>query len=118
MTQTGERYHEPEIHRLHAEVVLAEFDADAVPPAARETAEALLHRAIDCAHRQGARTLELRATTSLARLHRSRSSGREARARLADLLACFTEGFDTADLQEARQLVDGERPPRRRRRAT
>jgi adenylate cyclase len=98
--------------------VLAEFDAEAVPPAAREKAEALLHTAIDCAHRQGARTLELRATTSLARLEGSRTTGREVRARLADLLACFTEGFDTADLQEARLLVAGERPPRRRRRAT
>jgi adenylate cyclase len=116
VTQTGEHYHEPEIHRLHAEIVVAELGgADAAPPDACERAEALLHTAIDCANRQGARTLELRATTTLVRLYGRRTKGREARARLADLLASFTEGFDTADLQEARRLVAGESPPRHRR---
>jgi DNA-binding winged helix-turn-helix (wHTH) protein/predicted ATPase/type II secretory pathway predicted ATPase ExeA len=116
VAQTGERYYEPEIHRLHAELLLAELaDTESAPPAAREKAEALLDAAIDCAQRQGARTLELRATTSLVRLGGHRTARREARDRLADLLATFTEGFDTADLREASQLVAGDRPPRPRR---
>ncbi len=103
---TGERYHEPEIHRLDAELVLAEAGgADGAPSDARDRAEALLHTAIECARRQGARTLELRATTALARLCGRGAEGRQARARLADLLASFTEGFDTADVREARRLV-------------
>lgn len=116
VVQTGERYHQPEIHRLDAELVLAEFGvAQAAPPDACERAEALLHAALDCANRQGARTLELRAATSLVRLCRSGTKGREARTRLADLLASFAEGFDTADLQEARRLVAGEISARHRR---
>ena len=106
VTATGERYYEPEIHRLDAELVLAEAGgADGAPSDARERAEALLHTAIECASRQGARTLELRAMTALARVCGRGAKGRQARARLADLLASFTEGFDTADLQEARRLV-------------
>jgi adenylate cyclase len=105
-TATGERYHEPEIHRLDAELVLAEAgDADRALSDARERAEALLYAASECASRQGARTLELRAMTSLARLGRRGAKARQVRARLAELLARFSEGFDTADLQEPRRLV-------------
>jgi DNA-binding winged helix-turn-helix (wHTH) protein/predicted ATPase len=99
---TGERYYEPEILRIDAELVLAEAGgADRAPSEARARAEALLHTAIACASTQGARTLELRATTALARVCGRGTKGRQARARLADLLASFTEGFDTADLKEA-----------------
>jgi predicted ATPase len=106
VTATSERYQESEIHRLDAELVLAEAGgAGGVPSDARERAEARLHTAIECARRQGARTLELRAATALARLCGRGAKGRQARARLADLLAGFTEGFDTPDLQEARRLV-------------
>jgi DNA-binding winged helix-turn-helix (wHTH) protein/predicted ATPase len=116
VTATGERYHEPEIHRLDAELVLAEVGgADGAPPDACERAEALLDTAIDCANRQGSRTLELRAMTALVRLCGRRPRGREAHARLASLLAFFSEGFETADLQEARLLAEGESPSRRRR---
>jgi adenylate cyclase len=102
----GERFHEPEIHRLDAELVLAEAGgAHAATARARERAERLLHEAIECAGRQGARMLELRAATSLARLLRRGAKGKRARERLSDLLASFTEGFDTADLREARELV-------------
>jgi tetratricopeptide (TPR) repeat protein len=105
-TATGERYHEPEIHRLDAELVLAEAgSADRAPPGARERAEALLHAAIECAGRQGSRTLELRALTALARLCRRGARARQVRTRLVELLACFSEGFETADLQEPRRLV-------------
>jgi hypothetical protein len=49
--------------------------------------------------------LELRAATTLARLRGRGAKGKQARARLADLLASFTEGFDTADLEDARRLL-------------
>jgi predicted ATPase len=99
---TGERYYEPEILRLDAELVLAEAGgADDAPSEARARAEALLHTAIACASIQGARTLELRTTTALARVCGRGPKGKQARSRLADLRACFTEGFDTADLKEA-----------------
>ena len=58
------------------------------------------------ASRQGARTLELRAVTALARVCGRGAKARQARSRLADLLASFTEGFDTADLKDAKALLD------------
>ncbi|HEV7731251.1 MAG TPA: hypothetical protein VGR62_03770, partial [Candidatus Binatia bacterium] len=93
---TGERYHAAEIHRLDAEMTLAETGDDAC-----ERAEAQLRTAIECAIRQGARTLELRATTSLARIRD------DMRPPLANLLASFAEGFATADLQEPEALLRG-----------
>jgi adenylate cyclase len=104
---TGERYHEAEIKRLDAELVCAEAGGiDEASPDARSRVETLLRDAIECAQRQGARTLELRATTTLVRLCRDRAEGPQARARLVELLAPFSEGFDTADLREARELVE------------
>jgi adenylate cyclase len=106
MVEAGERFHEPEIRRIDAELVLAEAGgADNAPAEARERAETLVHAAIECAARQGARTLELRAATMLARLCRRGAKGRQARARLAELFASFTEGFDIPDLEDARRLL-------------
>jgi predicted ATPase len=105
---TGERYHEAEIHRIDAELMLAEAGgADAAPRETHAKADALLERSLDCAHRQGARSFELRAATSRARLARSGAAGTEARAVLADLVASFTEGRDIADLQDARVAAHG-----------
>ncbi|MBM4270364.1 MAG: hypothetical protein FJ144_27795 [Deltaproteobacteria bacterium] len=104
---TGERYHEAEIQRLDAELVCAEAGGiDEASSDARSRVEALLHDAIECAKRQGARTLELRATMSLARLCGHGAAGSRARVRLAELLASFREGFGTADLREARDLAE------------
>lgn len=101
---TGERYYQPEIHRLDAELVLAEAGrSERVPAKTRTRADALLHAAVECAQQQGARTMELRATTMLARLHGAKA--REVRARLAELLAGFTEGAGTADVEDARRLL-------------
>jgi predicted ATPase len=74
-------------------------------------AEACFQQAIAVAQRQEARSWELRATVSLARLWhspRSVSLGKreEARQMLAEIYGWFSEGFDTADLQEARALLD------------
>jgi len=75
-------------------------------PHAEREAEAHLRRAIGTAHRQAAKSWELRATTSLARLldHQGKRDG--ARAMLAEVYGWFTEGFDTADLKDAKALLD------------
>jgi predicted ATPase len=72
-----------------------------------EEAELNLHRAIDIARGQSARLFELRATTSLARLLVKQGRRDEARSTLAEIYNWFTEGFDTADLKEAKALLEG-----------
>ena len=69
-------------------------------------AEADFHRAINVARSQEARSLELRATTSLARSLRDTDRRDEARTMLAEIYNWFTEGFDTADLKDAKALLD------------
>jgi predicted ATPase len=64
------------------------------------------HRTIQAARQQGARLLELRATTSLARLLQKQGKPDEARAMPADIYGWFTEGFDTADLRDAKTLLE------------
>jgi predicted ATPase len=65
-----------------------------------------LHQALDIAGRQEAKALELRAAMSLARLWQQQGQQAEAYALLAPIYGWFTEGFDTADLQEAKALSD------------
>ncbi len=69
-------------------------------------AEACFEDALATARRQDARSLELRAATSLARLWRDQGQHSEARDLLAPIYGWFTEGFDTPDLQEAKALLD------------
>ena len=66
-----------------------------------------LDEAIEVARLQNAKSLELRATMSLARLLYQHGQRNEARAMLADIYGWFTEGFDTADLKDAKALLDG-----------
>ncbi len=68
-------------------------------------AETAIEKAIDVARRQNAKSWELRGAMSLARLRREQGRPKEAAALLAPILAWFTEGFDTADLQAARTLL-------------
>jgi predicted ATPase len=65
-----------------------------------------LQRALDVARRQEAKSLEVRAAMSLSRLWHQQGKQTEARALLAPIYGWFTEGFDTADLQEARGLLE------------
>jgi predicted ATPase/DNA-binding SARP family transcriptional activator len=96
--ETDERHWEAELHRLRAELLLMQGeDAEA---------EAALHKAIEVARRQYAKSWELRATTSLARLWQQQGRTDEARPMLAEIYGWFTEGFDTADLQEAKALLE------------
>jgi predicted ATPase len=69
-------------------------------------AEPCFRTAIEIARRQSARSQELRATTSLARLLDNQGKRDEARAMLAEIYGWFTEGFDTSDLKDARALLD------------
>ena len=69
-------------------------------------AEALFRRALEIAHVQEARSFELRAATSLARLLQKQGKPTEARGLLAPLYAWFTEGFATRDLQDAQALLE------------
>jgi predicted ATPase len=69
-------------------------------------AEAWLQRALDVVRRQEAKSLELRASISLARLWQQQGKRAEAHELLAPIYSWFTEGFDTADLHEAKALLD------------
>jgi predicted ATPase len=93
-----ERNWEAEIYRLKGELLL-----DAKGPSKAETC---FRHAIDIARRQSAKSLELRATTSLARLLDRQGKRDEARQTLGEIYGWFTEGFDTADLKEAKALLE------------
>jgi adenylate cyclase len=70
------------------------------------TAEECFQQALDVARRQHARSLELRAATSLGRLWQQQGKRTKAYQLVAEIYGWFTEGFDTADLQDARALLD------------
>jgi class 3 adenylate cyclase/predicted ATPase len=94
------RVWEAELHRLRGSTLLA------ARPDAISAAEHSYKYAIAIAQCQHARSLELRATTSLSRLLQSQSRNEEARSLLASIYRWFTEGFDTLDLKEAKALLD------------
>jgi len=96
--RTGERNYEAELHRLEGELRLRHEE-----PA--ERAESCFRRAVDIARRQGARSLELRAATSLARVVSDQGRRDDARKTLGEIHRQFTEGFDTADLKTAEALL-------------
>jgi predicted ATPase len=100
MDETGERLYESELHRIKGELLLTQDSSNA------DQAERSFRDAIEVARRQRARSFELRATMRLARLLDQRGNRDRARAMLAEIYNWFTEGFDTADLKEARALLD------------
>jgi class 3 adenylate cyclase/predicted ATPase len=95
-----DRLYEAETHRLRGELLLKQ---DASNGAA---AEDCFRRAIEITQKQSAKSMELQATTSLARLLRDTGRYDDARATLAEIYDWFTEGFDTADLKDAKALLD------------
>jgi predicted ATPase len=113
--RTGGRYYEAELYRLKGELTLQKSEvrgpASKVPstqhptPSTQTEAEACFHKAIEIAHHQQAKSLELRATVSLSRLWRQQGKRQEAHQVLAEIYDWFTEGFDTKDLQEAKALL-------------
>jgi TOMM system kinase/cyclase fusion protein len=98
--KSGERFYEAELYRLKGVLLLKQAVLDV------SQAEACLHQALDVARLQQAKSFELRAATSLARLWQSQGKRDEARELLEPVYSWFTEGFDTADLIDAKTLLD------------
>ncbi len=115
--KTGERWYEAELYRLKGELTLQkEFNVpgstfqvtDPRPrnPDPQGEAEACFLKAVDIARQQQAKSWELRATISLARLWRQQDKRKQAHKMLSTIHNWFTEGFDTKDLQEAKALLE------------
>jgi predicted ATPase len=124
--KTGTRVNEAELYRLKGQLTLQSkvsrsrrvgnahqhvSIAEAVPvgrahPTQESDAEACFLKAIEVARKQQAKSLELRASTSLARLWQQQGNRAEAHKLLSDVYNWFTEGFDTKDLQEAKMLIE------------
>lgn len=115
--KTGEHFYEAELYRLKGELLLQSSiqspgaGVSTLHSALRtldlETeAETCFHQALTIAHRQQAKSLELRAAMSLSRLWQQQAKRQEAHELLAPIYDWFTEGFDTVDLQEAKALLD------------
>ena len=98
--RSGQRYYEAELHRLKGEMLLALDSSNAAQ------AEQSLRTAIEISRKQHAKSWELRAFTSLARLLAKQHKRDEARVMLAEIYNWFTEGFDTPDLKDAEALLE------------
>jgi len=98
--ETGETWCEAEVNRVAGEIALKSPEPDAAK------AEAYFERALTVARQQQAKSWELRAAMSLARLWRDQGKPQQARKLLATVHGWFTEGFDTRDLKEAKALLD------------
>jgi DNA-binding SARP family transcriptional activator/tetratricopeptide (TPR) repeat protein len=97
MDQTGERHWEAELYRIRSTLQQMQGENDA--------AEASLMKGLEVARKQNARSWELRAAIDLARLWQKQGKLNEARQVLKEIYAWFSEGFDTPDLREARELI-------------
>jgi predicted ATPase len=98
--ETKERWFEAEANRTAGEITLKSPEPDTTK------AEAYFERALSVARKQQAKSWELRAAMSMARLWRDQGKRDEARELLAPVYGWFTEGFDTLDLKEAKALLD------------
>ena len=103
--KTGERFYEAELYRLQGELTLRS-KAQRIKDHGEAEAEKCFVQAIEVARKQSGKSLELRATMSLARLLAAQGRRDEAHAMLAEIYGWFTEGFDTADLKDAKALLD------------
>jgi predicted ATPase len=97
---TKEKWYEAEVNRIAGEIALKTPEPDAAK------AQAYFERALAVAREQQAKSWELRAAMSMARLWRDQGKRDEARDLLAPVYGWFTEGFDTLDLKEAKVLLD------------
>jgi predicted ATPase len=100
VNRTKETWYEAEVHRIAGEIALMSPQPDAAK------AEACFERALSVARAQQAKSWELRAAMSMARLWREQGKQDEARELLAPVYGWFTEGFDTLDLKQAKALLD------------
>ena len=99
METIEERLYEAEIHRMAGEIALKSPERD------QAKAQAYFERALAVARQQQAKSWELRAAMSMARLWRDQGKRDQARDLLAPVYGWFTEGFDTLDLKEAKTLL-------------
>jgi predicted ATPase len=97
---TGEHWWDAELHRLKGEMLLSQSRQN------RSAAKTCFDQALAVAQSQNAKSLELRAAMSLARLWRDQGKAQQARELLAPVFGWFTEGFDTRDLKEAKALLE------------
>ena len=100
MESTKETWWQPEINRVAGEIALMSPQPDATK------AQSHFERALAVARQQQAKSWELRAAMSLARLWRDQGKPHQARELLAPVYGWFTEGFDTRDLKEAKALLE------------
>lgn len=104
MPAAGEWLFEAKLHRLKGELT---FQSQGESHKSKiEEAEACFLKAIEISQKQQAKSLELRATISLVRLWQQQGKRHEAREKLAVVYNWFTEGFDTRDLREAKELLE------------
>ena len=122
MQKIGERFYEAELYRLKGKLTLQQESIERRAESEeqksknqnpnshlldpRGEAEACFHKAIAIAQKQRAKSLELRAATTLARLWQNQGKRADAHKLLSDVYNWFTEGFDTKDLQEAKTLLE------------
>ncbi len=109
VNKNGERWHEAELYRIKGELLLAQEGENQKAKGKREEnseAEVCFQKAVEIARSQSAKSLELRATISLTPLWQRLGKKKKARLLLADVYGWFTEGFDTADLKEAKALLE------------
>src|SRR5262249_21776367 len=117
--RTGECCYEAELHRIKGEVMLRQVTGRRLSRAAAGGAsvfevespafahdEACFQKSVEIARVQHAKSLELRAAMSFARLYRNPYKQREARGLLIEIHDSFTEGFDSVDMREARELIE------------
>ena len=98
--ETNERWCEPEVYRIAGELELMSPSHDLAK------AQTYFERALSVARQQQAKSWELRAATSMARLWRDQRKEQQAQELLAPVYGWFTEGFDTRDLKDAKALLD------------
>jgi predicted ATPase len=101
---TGERWWQAEIYRVRGELLLRQAGAPDLKSKERDEAEDCFRRALAIARAQGAKSLELRAAMSLNRMPQAKNS--DGRKTLEDVYSWFSEGLDTADLKEAKTLLE------------
>ena len=122
--RSGERLYEAELYRLKGELTLKKSSVRSPKSGVKESrksksanrqskipsiqeAEACFLKAIEIARKQQAKSWELRASTSLARLWQKQGKKKQAHKLLTEIYGWFTEGLDTADLKEAKALLEG-----------
>jgi predicted ATPase len=105
VNKTGDRVSEAELYRLRGELTLTQSSVQSLESSVQKEAEECFWKAIEIARKQQAKSWELRASTSLARLWQQQGKLKEAHDLLSDVYGWFREGFDTKDLQEAKVLL-------------